>query len=112
MRSDKYKSVSDRDLAEQYLAVNEGDKSSVEAEIITRFIDAKAKPRTAKAAAKNMMPVVIGAYIGGILGSLLKSYAGNIGELLLESIGYLIGALIVTAFMMIYTVIKNKKNGI
>lgn len=45
-----------------------------------------------------------------MLGSLLKSYAGNIGELLLESIGLLIGALIVTAFMMIYTIIKNKKN--
>ena len=57
-----------------------------------------------------MIPIVIGAYIGGMLGSLLKSYAGNIGELLLESIGLLIGALIVTAFMMIYTIIKNKKN--
>ena len=110
MRSDKYKSVSDRDLAEQYFAVDDGDKLSVEAEIITRFIDAKAKQRIAKAVAKSMIPIVIGAYIGGMLGSLLKSYAGNIGELLLESIGLLIGALIVTAFMMIYTVIKNKKN--
>ena len=61
MRSDKYKSVSDRDLAEQYFAVDEGDKSSVEAEIITRFIDAKAKQRIAKAVAKSMIPIVIGA---------------------------------------------------
>ena len=109
MRSDQFKSVSDRELAEQYLAMTGEDKSSVENEIINRFVAAKAKPRTAKRAAKNMIPVVIGAYLGGLLGRLLSEYTGNIGELFLDSIGYLIGALIATVIMMIYTVIKNRK---
>ena len=46
MRSDQFKSVSDRELAEQYLAMTGEDKSSVENEIINRFVAAKAKPRT------------------------------------------------------------------
>ena len=84
MRSDQFKSVSDRELAEQYLAMTGEDKSSVENEIINRFVAAKAKPRTAKGAAKNMIPVVIGAYLGGLLGRLLSEYTGNIGELFLD----------------------------
>ena len=109
MRSDQFKSVSDRELAEQYLAMTGEDKSSVENEIINRFVAAKAKPRTAKGAAKNMIPVIIGLYLGGLLGKLLSEYTGSIGELLLYSIGTLIGALIATVIMMIYTVIKNRK---
>ena len=109
MRSEQFKSVSDRELAEQYLAMAGEDKSSIENEIIDRFVAAKAKPRTAKRAAKNMIPVVIGAYLGGLLGRLLSEYTGNIGDLLLYSIGTLIGAFIATAIMMIYTVIKNRK---
>ena len=109
MRSEQFKSVSDRELAEQYLAMAGEDKSSIENEIIDRFVAAKAKPRTAKGAAKNMIPVVIGAYLGGLLGRLLSEYTGNIGELFLDSIGYLIGALIATVIIMIYTVIKNRK---
>ena len=109
MRSDQFKTVNDRELAEQYLSMTDADKSSVEKEIINRFVAANSKPRTAKAAAKNMIPVVIGAYLGGLLGRLLSEYTGNIGELFLDSIGYLIGALIATVIMMIYTVIKKKK---
>ena len=109
MRSEQFKTVTDRELAEQYLAMAEEDKASVEKEIIDRFVAAKAKPRTAKGAAKNMIPVIIGLYLGGLLGKLLSEYTGSIGELLLYSIGTLIGAFIATAIMMIYTVIKNRK---
>ena len=109
MRSDQFKSVSDRELAEQYLAMAGEDKSSVENEIINRFLAAKGKPRTAKGAAKNMIPVIIGLYLGGLLGELLSEYTGSIGDLLLYSIGTLIGAFIATAIMMIYTVTKNRK---
>ena len=56
-----------------------------------------------------MIPVIIGLYLGGLLGKLLSEYTGSIGELLLYSIGTLIGALIATVIMMIYTVIKNRK---
>ena len=109
MRSEQFKTVTDRELAEQYLAMAEEDKASVEKEIIDRFVAAKAKPRTAKGAAKNMIPVMIGLYFGGLLGHLFSEYTGSIGELFLDSIGYLIGALIATVIMMIYTVIKNRK---
>ena len=50
MRSEQFKTVTDRELAEQYLAMAEEDKASVEKEIIDRFVAAKAKPRTAKGA--------------------------------------------------------------
>ena len=109
MRSEQFKTVTDRELAEQYLAMAEEDKASVEKEIIDRFVAAKAKPRTAKGAAKNMIPVIIGLYLGGLLGKLLSEYTGSIGDLLLYSIGTLIGAFIATAIMMIYTVTKNRK---
>lgn len=109
MRSEQFKTVTDRELAEQYLAMAEEDKASVEKEIIDRFVAAKAKPRTAKGAAKNMIPVIIGLYLGGLLGKLLSEYTGSIGDLLHYSIGTLIGAFIATAIMMIYTVIKNRK---
>ena len=89
MRSEQFKSVNDRELAEQYLAMDEEDKSLVEKEIIVRFVAAKAKP--------------------GLLGKLLSEYTGSIGDLLLYSIGTLIGAFIATAIMMIYTVTKNRK---
>ena len=56
-----------------------------------------------------MIPVIIGLYLGGLLGKLLSEYTGSIGDLLLYSIGTLIGALIATMIMMIYTVIKNRK---
>lgn len=109
MRSEQFKSVSDRELAEQYLAMAGEDKSSIENEIIDRFVAAKAKPRTAKGAAKNMIPVIIGLYLGGLLGKLLSEYTGSIGDLLHYSIGTLIGAFIATAIVMIYTVIKNRE---
>ena len=109
MRSDQFKSVSDRELAEQYLAMAEEDKASVEKEIIDRFVAAKAKPRTAKGAAKNMIPVIIGLYLGGLLGKLLSEYTGSIGELLLYSNGNIIGAQKATVIMMIYTIIKTRK---
>ena len=109
MRSEQFKTVTDRELAEQYLAMAEEDKASVEKEIIDRFVADKAKPRTAKAAAKNMIPVIIGLYLGGLLGRLLSEYTGSIGDLLFYSIGTLIAALIATVIMMIYTVIKNRK---
>ena len=109
MRSEQFKTVTDRELAEQYLAMAEEDKASVEKEIIDRFVADKAKPRTAKAAAKNMIPVIIALYLGGLLGRLLSEYTGSIGDLLFYSIGTLIGALIATVIMMIYTVIKNRK---
>ena len=109
MRSEQFKTVTDRELAEQYLAMAEEDKASVEKEIIDRFVAAKAKPRTAKGAAKNMIPVIIGLYLGGLLGKLLSEYTGSIGDLLHYSIGTLIGAFIATAIVMIYTVIKNRK---
>lgn len=109
MRTEQFKTVTDRELAEQYLAMAEEDKASAEKEIIDRFVADKAKPRTAKAAAKNMIPVIIGLYFGGLLGKLLSEYTGSIEELLLYSIGTLIGAFIATAIMMIYTVTKNRK---
>ena len=109
MRSEQFKSVSDRELAEQYIAMAGEDRSSVENEIINRFVAVKAKPRTAKAAAKNMIPVIIGLYLGGLLGRLLSEYTGSIGDLLHYSIGTLIGAFIATAIVMIYTVIKNRE---
>lgn len=109
MRSEQFKTVTDRELAEQYLAMAEEDKASVEKEIIDRFVAAKAKPRTAKGAAKNMIPVIIGLYLGGLLGKLLSEYTGSIGDLLHYSIGTLIGAFIATAIVMIYTVIKNRE---
>ena len=56
-----------------------------------------------------MIRVDLGARRGGKKGRLLSEYTGNIGELFLDSIGYLIGALIATVIMMIYTVIKNRK---
>jgi len=56
-----------------------------------------------------MIPVIIGLYFGGLLGHLLSEYTGSIGDLLLYSIGTLIGAFIATAIMMIYTAIKNRK---
>ena len=108
MRSEQFKTVTDRELAEQYLAMAEEDKASVEKEIIDRFV-AEAKPRTAKGAAKNMIPVIIGLYLGGLLGKLLSEYTGSIGDLLHYSIGTLIGAFIATAIVMIYTVIKNRE---
>lgn len=111
MRSEQFKTVSDRELAEQYLAMAGEDKSSVENEIINRFVAAEAKPRTAKGAAKNMTPVIIGLFLGGLLGRLLSEYTGSIEDLLLHSIGTLIGAFIATAIMMIYTVVKNKRGG-
>ena len=109
MRSEQFKTVTDRELAEQYLAMAEEDKASVEKEIIDRFVADKAKPRTAKAAAKNMIPVIIGLYLGGLLGRLISEYTGSIGDLLHYSIGTLIGALIATVIMIIYTVIKNRE---
>lgn len=109
MRSEQFKTVTDRELAEQYLAMAEEDKASVEKEIIDRFVAAKAKPRTAKGAAKNMILVIIGLYLGGLLGKLLSEYTGSIGDLLHYSIGTLIGAFIATAIVMIYTVIKNRE---
>ena len=109
MRSEQFKTVTDRELAEQYLAMAEEDKASVEKEIIDRFVAAKAKPRTAKGAAKNMIPAIIGLYLGGLLGKLLSEYTGSIGDLLHYSIGTLIGAFIATAIVMIYTVIKNRE---
>lgn len=109
MRSEQFKTVTDRELAEQYLAMAEEDKASVEKEIIDRFVAAKAKPRTAKGAAKNMISVIIGLYLGGLLGKLLSEYTGSIGDLLHYSIGTLIGAFIATAIVMIYTVIKNRE---
>ena len=109
MRSEQFKTVTDRELAEQYLAMAEEDKASVEKEIIDRFVAAKAKPRTAKGAAKNMIPVIIGLYLGGLLGKLLSEYTGSIGDLLHYSIGTLIGAFIATAIVMIYTVIKTRE---
>ena len=109
MRSEQFKTVTDRELAEQYLAMAEEDKASIEKEIIDRFVAAKAKPRTAKGAAKNMIPVIIGLYLGGLLGKLLSEYTGSIGDLLHYSIGTLIGAFIATAIVMIYTVIKNRE---
>lgn len=111
MRSDRFKTVSDRELAEMYLSMTGEDKSSVEKEIIDRFVADNEKPKTAKAAAKNMIPVIIGLYLGGLLGELLSEYTGSIGDLLLYSIGTLFGALIATAIMMIYTVIRYKKTG-
>ena len=81
MRTEQFKTVTDRELAEQYLAMAEEDKASVEKEIIDRFVADKAKPRTAKAAAKNMIPVIIGLYFGGLLGRLLSEYTGNIGDI-------------------------------
>ena len=107
MRSEQFKSVNDRKLAELYLSMTEEDKSYVKNEIVNRFIADKAKPRTAKAAVKRMIPIIIGAYLGSILGILLSKYNGNIGDLLLDSISCLIGVLIAAAIMVIYTVIKN-----
>lgn len=109
MRSEKFKKVNDRDLAERYLTLAEGDRTEIATEIINRFIDAKAKPKTAKAVARNNIPVIIGVYFGALLVRLLARYSGNMGELLLESSAYFIGAIAAAVFMMIYTEIKNRR---